>query len=277
MKESTSTSSTDFITCPVCRRTMRAITTQHIRTHGFTDARSFKEHFGLTSLKCKDIRQQQSAFMATRNPTAGKGHRPDSIEKMKRNRKGKGVGVAGKYERTPEIRQRISRGVTKAWEKGKRGRGWYVYGRKIGQKVWIRSSWEARVLRVLDLHPCVLRYEVEPFQIPYRHAGYDRRYTPDFLVVLEGNILELWEVKPEELLNLDKNPSKIAALNRFADEHGYNTRIVTLDHIEGMERQVGLRVWKGPGGPWVRLDDPYFRPRSPKEQMMGSADESREQ
>jgi len=273
MKTSTSATSSSYLVCPVCQRKMRSITTQHIKKHGFEDAKSFKRHFGLDSLKCDEMRGRQSKFMSSHNPTAGNGHTPTSIKKMRERRKGKGLGVAGKYERTPEIRLKISKGVTRAWEKGKRGRGWYVYGRKAEKKVWVRSSWEERVVRVLDSHPCVLRYEVEPFQIPYWHNGNPHRYTPDFLVMLEGNIKELWEVKPQELLNLHRNPSKIAALNEFAVDHGINTRVVTLEHIEGMERQVGIQPWTGAGGPWVKPDDPDFRPRSPREQK-GLSDDS---
>lgn len=195
MKASPSETSTSSLTCPVCNKSMRAITTQHIRLHGYPDASSFKQAFGLASLKCAAMREQQSQFMAENNPTSG-GHRPESIEKMRENRAGKGIGRAGKYERTPEIRDKIARGVLAAWEKGRRGRGYYIYGRKAGRKVWVRSSWEERVVALLDAHPCVEGYEVEPFQIPYQWDGREHFYTPDFLVHLEGKILELWEVKP---------------------------------------------------------------------------------
>ena len=194
------------------------------------------------------------------------GHTPETIEKIRRNRKGKGKGVAGKYERTPEIRQRISEGVLRAWDEGRRGQGYYCFGRKAGRKVWVRSTWEERVVKVLDLHPCVLDYEVEPFQIPYELDAQSRRYTPDFQLHLEGGIIELWEVKPDRFLDLPMNRAKFAAMNVYAGEKGWNTRIVTLKDIEGMERQVGLKPWKGPGGPWVRPDDPDFRPQSPREQ-----------
>lgn len=237
----------DYLICPVCERKMRSITTQHIRTHGYPDAASFKTAFGLSTLKCQSMRRAQATFMRENNPTAG-GHRPESLEKMRRNRKGKGVGVAGKYERTPEIRRKIANGVLNAWEKGKRGRGFYIYARRLGRKVWVRSTWEGRVVRVLDLHPCVLRYEVEPIRIPYLFEGQQHLYIPDFLVVVEGDITELWEVKPEELTDHPRNEAKMEALNKYVLEQGYNSRLVTLKDIEGMEMQVGIRPWEGPGG-----------------------------
>lgn len=264
MKESGSRIS-DSISCPVCEKKMRSITTQHIRAHGYPSAEAFKQAFGLTTLKCTSMRTAQALFMETHNPTAG-GHRPESIAKMSQNRKGKGIGRAGKYERTPQIRRKIAEGVVRAWEQGKRGRGFYTFSRQLDCKVWVRSTWEARVLRVLDLHPSVISYEVEPCRIPYTHEGIERMYIPDFQVCLEGGITELWEVKPAEFIGHPKNVAKMSALNAFVLDHGYNGRLVTLAQIEGMERQVGIRPWEGPGGPWVRLDDPDFRPRSPAEQ-----------
>jgi hypothetical protein len=266
MKESLSKTSDEFLTCPVCQKKMRTITTQHIRTHGYPDAKSFKKTFGLVSLKCQSMRKKQSSFMAQNSPTVG-GHRPESIEKMKRERKGKGNGVAGKYERTPEIRRKIAEGVLAAWEQGKRNRGFYVYSRHLCRKVWVRSSWEARVLHVLDVHPCVEHYEVEPFRIPYIFEDVEHIYIPDFRVELEGGITEVWEVKPKELTGHPRNVAKMEALNAFVSKHHYNSRLVTLEHIQGMEMQVGIREWEGPGGPWVRPEDPNFRPRSPEEQQ----------
>lgn len=127
-------------------------------------------------------------------------------------------------------------------------------------------------MAVLDLHPCVLSYDFEPYSIPYLRDGQVRLYIPDFRVGMEGNFAELWEVKPEELRSLPKNAAKEAALNAFCLKNNLNSRIVTLEQLEGMERQVGLRPWMGEGGPWVRLDDPDYRPRSPREQK-GLADD----
>lgn len=257
---------TDSITCPVCGRGFRVITTQHIRTHGFPDAASFKAHFGLAYLRCAAVRQAHSAKMAANNPMAGRSHSPEARRKMGRNRKGKGVGVAGKYERTPEIRSKISQGVIRHFQSvGCSGRGQHVYAARLHREVWVRSSWEVRVIKVLDLHPCVLDYEYEPYSIPYEWEG-SRLYVPDFKVVLEGGITELWEVKPAELRNRPRNKAKETALNAFCRQHGLNARVVTASDLEGMERQVGLLPWEGEGGPWVRPDDPDFRPRSPAEQ-----------
>ena len=227
---------------------MRSITTQHIRTHGYDSAKAFKEAFGLESLKCGAMRAKQSAFLKGNNPTEGRGHSEESRAKMRENRKGKGVGVAGKYERTPEIRAKIRDGVLRAWEKGKRGRGRYCYSTKLKRKVWVRSSWEERVVKVLDKHPLVESFTVEPFRIPYEFEGQTRHYIPDFLVNLSGGVAEVWEVKPKRLLTTPRNAAKVEALNTFATERGLNSRLVTRADIGGMEKRAeyleGFEEWR---------------------------------
>lgn len=262
MKESTSTAS---ISCPMCGQEMRAITAQHIRKHGHT-TESFKTLWNLTYLKCEDMRAAQSQFMHRNNPTVH-GHRPESIELMRQNRRGKGVGVTGKYERTDDVRHRISEGVSRAYREGRcRWKGVHIETDKGPPRVWVRSSWEERVARVLDLHPCVEAFVYEPVSLPYVFHGTTKHYTPDFQVELEGGIVEIWEVKPQQLTDDPRNLAKRDALNEWCHERGFNARTVTLSDIEGMERQVGLREWTGPGSPWVRLEDPDFRPTSPETQ-----------
>jgi len=248
----------DAIKCPVCGELFNTITAGHFRKHGYKTATEFKEIFDLPTLKAPSICRKQSEFMEKNSPTKGKARSTADLELMSKNRKGKGLGRSGTYERTPEIRKKISQGVTKAYIEGRAGRGDVAWSTKMYKHFWIRSTWEERVVHVLDIHPCVLSFEVEPFRIPYLYEGVERIYIPDFLVVLEGNIRELWEVKPRELLRLPRNRAKIKALNGFKGVD--NKRIVTLKDLEQMEMQVHLRPWEGPGEPWVRLDDPWHRP-----------------
>ncbi len=230
----------DKLICPVCGKHMRAITTQHIRTHGFKDACSFKEYFGLEYLRCSGIRRKQSSFMKEHSPTIG-GHSEKSIQRIRETRKGKGIGIAGKYERTPEIRQKISEGITKKFkETPYLWKGQWVDSERAG-KVWVRSSWEARVLKILDACPGIEGVTVEPFLIPYEYEGTIHFYIPDFLVVMEGNIKDIWEVKPKEFVNHPKNVAKWIALQKYAEEHyPLNIRIVTLKNIEKMEQSLNL-------------------------------------
>ena len=150
----------DAVTCPVCHERFNCITAGHYRNHGFQTADDFKKAFDLNTLKAPSIAAAHSARMTARNPMSGNRHRQQTRAKMSRHRKGKGVGRAGKYERTPEIRARISKGVA-AFQlehprhalKGYQGQ--WVDLDVCAPDVWVRSSWEARMLLVLDKHPDV--------------------------------------------------------------------------------------------------------------------------
>lgn len=112
------------ITCPVCDKNFRAITTQHIRVHGYLDVVTFKATFGLPSLKCLDMRTKHSARMSGALNSMAGGHTPESRAKIAQNRKGKGIGKAGKYPRTAEVRAKIALGVIRhLTEVGCSGRG----------------------------------------------------------------------------------------------------------------------------------------------------------
>jgi len=232
----------DAITCPVCNDILNAITNQHINLHGYSDPEKFKSDFGLEYLKCPSMRTAQSKFMSANNNSMG-GHSEETIKNISKGRRGKGIGVAGKYERTPEIRSKISRGVTKYWLSG----GWHhngewVFCEKANSCVYTRSSWERRVIWVLDNCEQILSVQMEPFSIPYEFEEATLNYIPDFLILTEGGIEELWEVKPVVLRTVPKNSAKLEALNEFVSKHeNMNARIVGLDDIERMKRFIILQ------------------------------------
>ena len=248
-----------MLTCPVCGKVTHFLSTSHIRLQGY-NASEFKLAFGLIHLKSEEMRKKQSLFMVKSNPTRGVGHTQESKKLMSSIRTGKGIGVAGKYKRTPEIRSKISIGVSRAYLEGRAksvGTGVYVISSKLpGGRAWVRSSWEARAIRVLDLHPQVIRVEVEPLKIPYVFEGVQHNYIPDFLVILVGGIKELWEVKVDYLERYPKTWSKRRALNEYVASQGMNSCWINSWTLRGMEMQVGIQPWVGPGVPWVDLEDP---------------------
>lgn len=231
----------DAISCPVCLGKFNVLTAAHYRTHGFKTAKEFKQKFGLAFLKAPSLRLRHSALMKRKNPMQGRSRTPEEIRKMSAARKGKGLGVAGKYERTPEIREKISKGVTAYMLDKPDGyqhrfaKSEWVWCKKAGKEVWVRSSWEKRVLWVLDQYPDVETVEVEPFSIPYLFEGAWLRYVPDFLVTFQGNIRELWEIKPQYRLKDPKVQAKKKALQEFADENDMHARVVTEHNLEKME------------------------------------------
>lgn len=164
---------------------------------------------------------------------------------MCERRKGKGQGVAGKYKRTPEIRDKISKGVMQYHRTQNFRKGHWMFLPKAGGRVFVRSSWEARVAALLQKSSEVSRFEVEPCVIPYFYRGGRHRYTPDFKVVGRCQITELWEIKPSKLIGHPKNKAKMAALNAYVDAQDMNARLVTLQDIERMEAKVcPLPTWE---------------------------------
>lgn len=236
---------TDAITCPVCEARLNVITAGHFRLHGYKTAEDFKTAFNLPTLKAPSLCQKQAVFMAANSPTKGRRRSVAERTRMSKARRGKGRGNSGTYARTPAIRARISRGVTAAWLADPTRFLCGFGGERLeldvcGPSVWVRSSWEARVLRVLDAYPEVDHVDVEPFSIPYVFEGVDRQYIPDFLVHFTCGIQEVWEVKPQEFLAVPRVKAKIIALNNYVTAHAMNGRLVTLADIQRMEHKLVL-------------------------------------
>lgn len=120
--------------------------------------------------------------------------------------------------------------------------------------VW-RSSWELKVMTILDSHPDVLEWGSEEFFIPYRSPvdGKVHRYFPDFYVKKRspnGKIETIIiEVKPKaqtrepkkqtkvtkkyinEVTTWGVNSAKWLAAEDFCENKGWKFMIMTEDHI----------------------------------------------
>lgn len=152
----------------------------------------------------------------------------------------------GVYERTPEIRQKISQSVKKyyeehevsqetkqklsdAWKRGcydksSMGRGYngYFYSIKNNKDVYFRSLLELNYLLLLEQDDTVDYYSVEPFQIklPNNH-----HYTPDMLI----NGQTLIELKPFNHLNWEDEERwnlELEGAALYCKEHNYNFQII---------------------------------------------------
>jgi len=173
-------------------------------------------------------------------------HSAATKAKMRQNRTGKGLGVCGTWHRTSEwrakaaeraaqyMREHPSR-VLKSYKCG------WVFSEKADQMVYIRSSWERRVLWILDQYPEVEDVRVEPFAIPYLWEGTLHQYVPDFLIDFDG-FQELWEVKPLKFCETAQNQAKFRALHAYATDHGMNSRVVTKADIERMECKTAVMI-----------------------------------
>lgn len=82
-------------------------------------------------------------------------------------------------------------------------------------KIYARSSWELRVMKLLDTHPSILKWASEEFSIPYTNPldKTPHKYYPDFYVEFKttsGLIQkQVWEVKPKrEMIRPEKGKKK---------------------------------------------------------------------
>lgn len=119
------------------------------------------------------------------------------------------------------------------------------------QIIW-RSTWELKIMGILDGNPNVIYWSSEELVIPYYDPirGCNRRYFPDFLVKIRTSTGEvktaILEVKPDYQTNLRKPPpkrmsrkfiseamdvatnhAKWEAATKFAKEQGWEFRVVT--------------------------------------------------
>ena len=150
------------------------------------------------------------------------------------------------YERTPEIREKISKGLKKyfseneisaetrqklsdAWARGcydhsPMGRGYsgYFYSPKNKVDFYFRSFLELAYLLILEKEEDVQYYEVEPFKIRLENNHF---YTPD--VLINGKLLI--ELKPSKHLSYeDKDRWELEqrGIEAFCLEHNYDYTVV---------------------------------------------------
>lgn len=109
-----------------------------------------------------------------------------------------------------------------------RGRGQYVITTKCtnGPRLWVRSSYEAAAVRILEDDVAVLSYTYEQsFVMPD-----GRTVRPDFFVVRAGGLEELVEVKASWVFGLSSDHKVSRRLDlalQIASEHGWAFRIWT--------------------------------------------------
>lgn len=113
------------------------------------------------------------------------------------------------------------------------------------QHVQFRSSWELKVMHLLDNHPNVIQWASESISIPYINPLTGKRtvYIPDFLVLYQDKHgkrrAEMVEVKPakeaiaenakskKDKAALILNTAKWAAAMTYCKKNGLHFRILT--------------------------------------------------
>lgn len=123
-------------------------------------------------------------------------------------------------------------------------------------KIVFRSSWEARVMRWLDMNANVIEWSSEELSIPYLSPldGKYHRYFPDFVIKVKtpDNHIKVYmlEVKPKyqtqeptkkrkskkyvnEVLNWGVNDAKWEKAKEYCADRGWEFKLITESDIFG--------------------------------------------
>ena len=177
------------IKCPICEFSSENLTAHIIKTHNMS-VKDFKFQYDLKYIQSDRLRNIHKKNIDANNPTLGKSRSAEEILLMSKNRLGKGIGVAGKYERTPEIKSKISKGVTDAHFRGdfdnvKMGISTFIYSKKANRTIFARSTWESQLIEIFDQHPLITSVSYESLIMPYVFEGSKHNYIPDFLLFMK--------------------------------------------------------------------------------------------
>jgi len=169
----------------------------------------YKEKY-MRGMHCKPHTKETRAKISK----AGKGrcHSKKTREKIGKGNKGKVVSEKTKMQISETRAKRIAEGKIKYPTHGKNG---YFYSEKNKKKLWYRSSYELQAYEILEQLSKVVKYEPEPFYIPYKFQGLIKNYIPDILVIYDDSSQELIEVMRENLLDDERRVAKIKSAKEY--------------------------------------------------------------
>lgn len=107
--------------------------------------------------------------------------------------------------------------------------------KKCGKKMHYRSNYELEVYQCLEQMGNVLKYDVEPFSIPYCFRGKNKRYFPDLIVEFCDGTACVWEIKPKNQKGMEQNQAKWAAAKYFCELRGWNFEVLTEEDINRLK------------------------------------------
>lgn len=113
-----------------------------------------------------------------------------------------------------------------------------VWSEKAQRDIPYRSTWEKRVVEILESDETVISFKFEPFRIPYYLEGstrdFKRYYVPDFLVEYSDGSKVLVEVKPECFVGAAMNVAKFAAAREYCEREGWAFEVWTQKKLAGL-------------------------------------------
>jgi len=109
--------------------------------------------------------------------------------------------------------------------------------RKNGKKLHYRSGYELQVYECLEGMAHVVKYDVEPFGVPYSFMGEQKTYFPDLMVQFADGHTEVWEIKPSSQTGYEVNEAKWAAADRYCEARGWHFEVKTEKGIQQLRKQ----------------------------------------
>lgn len=176
----------------------------------------------------------------------GKKHKVESIERIKKARienplVGSKNGMFGR-KHTKKSRETMSDKHTRLLVDGKvrpyggnTKKGVY-HSHKTGDICNYKSGWEFAIMQFLDANPNVTTWKYEPIRISYIYNDNKRWYVPDFLVTFQDDRSEIWEIKPKEFIDSEKNILKSEAAQRYCQLNNIDAyQVITGDILRQKE------------------------------------------
>lgn len=88
-----------------------------------------------------------------------------------------------------------------------------------------RSKYEEYFFSELHKDTSVIKFEVEPFKIPYKFGSKNKTYLPDILVTYRNGSKILVEIKTSQEVDFISNQTKFEAAHKYAEENGYKFEV----------------------------------------------------
>lgn len=141
---------------------------------------------------------------------------------------------AARNKMSDAVSQRVLAGTHQPY--GTRNKKGYYTSTRDEKERFFRSSWEQKMMVWLDAATDVVSWDYECVRIPYQYNENKRWYVPDFLVTFQDGHKELWEVKPKEFVNAEKNKLKEQASNEWCQQNNVlKYRVLTGDDLRQMK------------------------------------------
>ena len=110
-----------------------------------------------------------------------------------------------------------------------------------GREMHYRSGLECEIYECLESITEVLKYDVEPLNIPYLYKGKQHKYFPDLSIQFIDGHIEIWEIKPAAQTDLPQNEAKWKAATEFCRARNWEFIVITevgLGKLKKLARQI---------------------------------------